>query len=388
MRTKTFRNLFFCFLGLAFFPAYLAWAQCPNNPILTPTSWHGAGVTASYSNITNLYTVIGNGNNSFGQGVETGYADLTTFPGNGQIQAEVTNITGNIGFNLDAAGIFIRGNNGAGPDGGLIWIWGAGSNQYQVASRVKDGPLTQLQSGPCSLAYWLRIQNSGNVLYPAVSTDGSTWTLLPVLDMTSDAEFSAGSTLAYGLFVWSGSVSQPTTAVFGNVCVNNSFTPYPTLTPAVTPTWTTTPAPTGTFTVTFSPTPSTTGSPTATPSGTWNSTPTATRTPTLTSIPTATLSPTPTPLPPTGVKVWPNPFTPQLSTNNVTHFLLAPGHGAGRLMVANLRRRQIRSFDFGPGADIQWDGRDNGDNVVSSGVYLYLLESDGTVRRGTVTVMR
>lgn len=45
-------------------------------------------------------------------------------------------------------------------------------------------------------------------------------------------------------------------------------------------------------------------------------------------------------------------------------------------------------MDFAAGVDVQWDGKDNDGMVVLSGVYLYLLESDGTVRRGTVTVMR
>lgn len=376
MRTvKTPLWLLACSLGMMALAAPYAGAQCPNNPALTPASWHSAGVTATYNSPTSLYTVIGTGSDMFGQGVETGFADLTTFTGNGQIIAEVTNLTGNSAVNT-GAGIFIRGDAGPGSDGGLLYVGSSSGTQYVFAARINDGPLTQLDSGSYFLPYWLRLQNSGNVLYPAFSTDDINWTLLPALDLTSDTEFSAGSTLDCGLFVWSGSNSQPTTAVFKNVCVNNAFTPYPTLTPVNTPNPTSTPtlAPTLTFTRTYTPT--------------ITLTPTITPTPTITLSPTPTGSPTNTPTPPPGVRVWPNPFTPQLSSNNVTHFLLAVGHGSGRLLIADLRRRQVRSIDFAAGADIQWDGRDDGGSVLGGGVYLYLLESDGTVRRGTVTVMR
>jgi hypothetical protein len=383
--------------------------QCPNNPVLTPTIWHSSGVTATASSGT--YTVIGNGKYLTGQQFENGYADLTTLVGNGQIIAQVTSITGNLGSDT-VAGIFIRADNTQGADGGLLWIRGSSSSQYQFAARVADGNLNELESGSCTLPFWLRLQNSGGVLYPAVSTDGSTWTLRPVFDLTS--EFGAGTTLAYGLMVWSGSSSLPTTAVFNNVCVNSAFSPYPTLTPTFTPTPTTTPTHTPTSTSTPSPTP--TPTPTPTQTFTPTITPTPTNTPTITPTLTNTLSFTPTffptnsptftntptisptstntpvltytPTPPPGVKVWPNPFTPQLSPNNVTHFLLPSGHGAGRLLIANLRRKLVYSLDFGAAADVQWDGKDNSGNVVPSGVFLYLLESDGTVRRGTVTVMR
>jgi hypothetical protein len=121
---------------------------------------------------------------------------------------------------------------------------------------------------------------------------------------------------------------------------------------------------------------------------TWTPTYAITLTPTPVMAGSLTPTPTPTPTPPAGLKVWPNPFTPQLSPNQVTHFLLPAGHGGGRLLIASLTRNMVRSLDFGAGADVQWDGKDNNGNLVSSGLYLYLLESDGTVRRGTVTVMR
>ncbi len=431
-----------CFVSLGVMVPIFAVAQCPNNPVLTPTLWAAGTGSATYSSSSQAYTVIGTGTYANGQHYENGSADLMTLAGNGQIIAEVTSISGNLGSDT-VAGIFIRGDNTAGADGGLLWIRGSSRSQYQFAARINDGPLTEIESGTVpSLPYWLRLQNSGNVLYPSVSTNGSAWTLLPALDLTSDSAFIAGSTLAYGLMVWSGSDSKPTTAVFGNVCVNSAFSPYPTLTPTFTPTPTLTATYTATSTSTSSSTPTilstrtftptntmiftTTQTPSLTPTNTVRVTPTSsptrtftstqtntpistftlsstfsetnsptfthtstiTPTPTNTSSPLPTGTPTNTSTPPPGLKVWPNPFTPLLPTNNITHFLLPEGHGAGRLLIADLKRKLDRSIDFGSGADVQWDGRDNGGNAVSAGVYLYLLESDGMVRRGTITVMR
>jgi hypothetical protein len=157
-------------------------------------------------------------------------------------------------------------------------------------------------------------------------------------------------------------------------------------TKTVTLTGTSTPDPTRTHTV--SPTPTQTPTHTQTETATFTATKTISPTGTLTPLSVFTPTPIPTSTPPAGIKVWPNPFTPQLPTNNVTHFLLPANHGAGRLLIADLKRKLVRSFDFGALADVQWDGKDNAGNIVSSGVYLYLSESDGTVRRGTVTVMR
>jgi hypothetical protein len=103
-------------------------------------------------------------------------------------------------------------------------------------------------------------------------------------------------------------------------------------------------------------------------------------------VPTVPASPTATP--PPGVGVWPNPFTPDLPTNFQTIFSLPPSHGAGQLRIIDLHRRSVRSIQFGAGAVVAWDGKNENGVTVPSGVYLYLLESDGSVKRGTVTVLR
>lgn len=436
MGIRDFKYVFLCFL--LFFGVFSANAQCPV-PTLTPVSWGGGSVTLSSG--SGSITLIGTGNyQSVTQTFENAGAAYVTLAGNDQVQAQLESVTGSVGVST-VAGIFIRGGTASGGDGGLLWARGPSLTTSQFADRTLDGPLTVLESASVTIPYWLRLQNSDYVLYPSVSTDGANWTPLPTpsYDLSSDP-FFVGNTIIYGLIVWSGSNSSPTTAVFGNVCISSlpTFTQTPSSTPTLTPTpthtftptfsptstptltvtstltstdtltLTSTPTltqsrtftstPTPTFTPTFTPTPTSTSTltstPTITPTLTSTSTPTITATPSNTLSPISTFTPTSTliftstPTPPPGILVWPNPFTPQLPTNNTTHFTLPLGHGAGRILIADLRRRKIRSLDFSPGHDVQWDGHDDGGNIVSSGVYLYLLESNGTVRRGTVTVLR
>jgi hypothetical protein len=86
--------------------------------------------------------------------------------------------------------------------------------------------------------------------------------------------------------------------------------------------------------------------------------------------------------------VSPNPFTPGLLPNNQAYFNLSPYHGSGHLVIADLRRRKIRSIDFQSSQELIWDGRDDSGNLVPPGVYVFILQVDGAIHRSTVTVMR
>jgi|GEM_PF-2432485 len=364
-------------LGLWGLMPWSAIAQCPNSPQLTPTNWSTGSGSAQV--VSGLYTLQGTGDYFPSQSDEQGFADYLRMVGNGQIQARITGIAG-FKDPDSVAGVFIRRGIGSGADGGLLWLQGPSLSTYKYAQRSGGGGLTEMQSGPVTLPRWVRLQNWNGILYPAVSSNGVSWVNLSSYDLSSDLD--AGSTLSYGLMVWSGSSSQPTTVTFDNVCIRAITTPIPTYTPTRTPTALKTPTPTPTKTISSTPT----------PSGTYTPTPTKTVSLPLTHTPTpislATSTPTPIPTFPAGVKVGPNPFTPQLSTNSVTWFNLPSSHGPGRLMIADLRRHRVRSLDFGAGAAVQWDGKNEQGIVVPSGVYVYLLESDGSVSRGTVTVLR
>jgi len=86
--------------------------------------------------------------------------------------------------------------------------------------------------------------------------------------------------------------------------------------------------------------------------------------------------------------VSPNPFTPGMPPNDQAHFNFNPYHGPGHLVITDLRRRKIRSIEFQTSQSLTWDGRDDAGNFVPPGVYVFILQADGTIHRSTVTVMR
>ncbi|HVZ80954.1 MAG TPA: hypothetical protein VHE12_09180 [bacterium] len=337
---------------------------------MTPEAWGGASGHLSTSFGT--YTLSGDGDFSTTQDHEQGESAHLTLVGNGQVQARITGLSGEKSSDT-GIGIYIRRGTSAWGDGAFFWLRGTSGSKDDFATRTGGGNLSIQQTGSASLPVYLRLQDWNGRIYPATSTNGSTWTVLNEYDLSSN--LGAGQTLTYGLMVWSGVNDSPTTATFDHVCIMTLTTPIPTWTRTVTPTRTFTP----TWTRTPTPVP-----PTGTPTLTTTPDPTAT----LTWTPTPTVLVTPTPTPPGGHLVWPNPFTPDLSTDHQALFQLPPSHGAGKLLIVDLHRREVRSMVFGPGAAVAWDGKDNGGRTVPSGVYLFLLEADDRVERGTVTVLR
>ncbi len=177
-----------------------------------------------------------------------------------------------------------------------------------------------------------------------------------------------------------------------------SASPSRTASPTVSASPSTTPTPSPSA----SPSPSRTASPTvsASPSVTVSVSPSATPSP----PPSATLSPSPSVTPsatrspstgfgaPSGRPggfVSPNPFFPGRPPLDRARFQLEAGHAAGRLSILDLGFRELRRVDFGPAAEVAWDGKDDGGVEQASGTYLWLIEEAGAARRkGTVTLAR
>lgn len=84
----------------------------------------------------------------------------------------------------------------------------------------------------------------------------------------------------------------------------------------------------------------------------------------------------------------PNPFTPGLATNNRTQFNLPAGHGPGRLSIFGLKGNLVYDASFGGDAAVLWDGISNAASIAVFGVYVYVIQADGRVWKGTVTVLR
>ncbi len=151
-----------------------------------------------------------------------------------------------------------------------------------------------------------------------------------------------------------------------------SPTPACILPPTNTPTITPSPTWTATITDTPSPTPTPTESPTATTTFTPTSTPTPS--PTGTFTPTVTVTPTNTPL--CQVHLWPNPFIPQYAVNGLLYLSCIPV--GSTVSIFTLSGERVVDIPENGGM-AQWDGRNQSQVIVSTGIYFYVVHSAGQV---------
>jgi sugar lactone lactonase YvrE len=122
-------------------------------------------------------------------------------------------------------------------------------------------------------------------------------------------------------------------------------------------------------TPTFSPTPAPTGTATATP-------------PPSPAVPAATQTPD------DAVGPAPNPFTPGLGAGRGTLFRLPAGHGPGRLTLFGPNGDPVYVAAFDAAAAVEWDGSSNAGPTAESGDFTFVIQADGRVWRGTVTLLR
>jgi len=82
---------------------------------------------------------------------------------------------------------------------------------------------------------------------------------------------------------------------------------------------------------------------------------------------------------------WPNPARPE------TRVLLdlPDSGGGGSLSLIDLRGRRLRRWKVPPGTSLQiWDGTDSGNRALAAGVYLLLLEANGSISSRKVVLVR
>ncbi len=126
------------------------------------------------------------------------------------------------------------------------------------------------------------------------------------------------------------------------------------------------------------------------PSAAPTPTPTVTPTPTITSTPTntPTFTPTITPTPtstPVGLHVWPNPFNPTYAVNGVLKAYLCP---AGSFMEIYTVSGEWVNTEKEVNGLIEWDGRNNFGNMISAGIYYYLIKKgDQVILKGKLLVV-
>jgi len=74
---------------------------------------------------------------------------------------------------------------------------------------------------------------------------------------------------------------------------------------------------------------------------------------------------------------YPNPFNPETT---ISFNLTAENAKDAKLEIYNIKGQMIRKFSiFNIQSSIKWDGKDDNNNPVSSGVYLYRLKTDDKV---------
>ncbi len=143
--------------------------------------------------------------------------------------------------------------------------------------------------------------------------------------------------------------------------------------PSPTDTLTATPSGTPTMTATVTSSPSPTDTPTVTYTSTFTSTPTLSSTPTVS--PTTTLTPTVTPTP-IGLHVWPNPFTLQKAVGGVLKAYLCPSGSSLEIYTVS---GELVNTEREVNGLIEWDGRNDFGNKVSSGIYYYAIKKGDRV---------
>ena len=86
---------------------------------------------------------------------------------------------------------------------------------------------------------------------------------------------------------------------------------------------------------------------------------------------------------------FPNPFNPETTIQFV-----AAGHALPILSIYNTRGQRVRTLldgskEFGAGRhSVVWDGRDDGGNQVSSGIYFYKMQTGDFVQTNRMVIIK
>ncbi len=130
-----------------------------------------------------------------------------TICGNGSITAQVTSITGGLGW----AGVTMRESNAAGAKKAQLMtnLSSFSRREFRITTNGQAYP----QQFPSQNRYWLRITRTGNQFSMFISQNGSSWSLNGVQNITM------GDCIEVGLVVTNYTANSTVTANFANVSV-------------------------------------------------------------------------------------------------------------------------------------------------------------------------
>ncbi len=252
------------------------------------------------------------------------------------------------------------------------------------------------------------------------ATSTMTWTPSPspsptfTVTPTGTPSASPSPTATHSPTYTASPTRTPTYTVTPTSTVTSTYTATPTITPTstITPTYTHTPpwtrTPTPTISATYTVTPTFTASPTATRTSTVTPTPSRTITPTITVTatisatytisptitrtftitPTSTISPTTIPFTDvTRAIVYPNPYRADFNPQPRVKFINLPRRVSVRLYT--LTGELVRTLEKDDlSNETVWDLRNQQGQAAASGVYLYILKSPNSEKKGKLVLIR
>lgn len=89
---------------------------------------------------------------------------------------------------------------------------------------------------------------------------------------------------------------------------------------------------------------------------------------------------------------YPNPFRPSIESDTILPYKLNAASNTTSMSIFTADGKLVRFFDLGARSPRsyrhQWDGRNEVGQLVGSGIYYYVLESNGSEVRQTLAVVR
>ncbi|MBI5555691.1 MAG: Ig-like domain-containing protein, partial [Elusimicrobia bacterium] len=73
---------------------------------------------------------------------------------------------------------------------------------------------------------------------------------------------------------------------------------------------------------------------------------------------------------------------------NVSIFYFNPDQKMGTIKIFNLTGALILEKDLAPGNVATWDGKDSDGDMVETGIYIYQLDIDGSIKNGAIAVVK
>ncbi|MBX7207142.1 MAG: DUF1349 domain-containing protein [Verrucomicrobiaceae bacterium] len=176
------------------------------------------GVAGSTSLSSGVYTVKGSGVDIY-YAQDSFHFASTSITGDGEIKARITSQTNTASW--AKAGVMIRESRAVGSRHAIMYVTPYETrNGFEFMSRSATNGVTTDVSGPANNAppnNWVRLVRSGNTIAGYASANGTTWTQVKAITLTS-----LPSNVMFGLCVTSANNSVLGTATFDNVAITGT----------------------------------------------------------------------------------------------------------------------------------------------------------------------